>query len=165
VVILLTPVGGLLIGRIDRVFQLGDVSTLDRLFRVYVGILVVLQAPLIGVGPGFYSFLYPIYGGVDRTVMATPLNLWLTILTDIGIIGMIPFVIFLKNVIGRAKKNVHHNPLVRAYLWSTVSFLLLLSVIDIWYLEVFWFDVAMLVVLSNGPFASPNRPRQEVALS
>jgi O-antigen ligase len=164
-IILLTPVGALLIGRIDRVFQFSDVSTLDRLFRVYVGFLVLLKSPLIGVGPGLYAYFYPIYGGVERTAMASPLNVWLTFLTDVGILGMIPFVFFLKNVLGRAKRNVRQNPLVRAYLWSTVSFLLLLSTVDLWYLEVFWFDVAMLVVLSNGPFAAPNRPRQEVAFS
>lgn len=164
-VILLTPVGALLLGRIDRVFQLGDVSTLDRLFRVYVGLLVVFQSPLIGVGPGFYAFLYPIHGGIDRMVLATPLNIWLSFLTDVGILGIIPFLFFLKSVLGRAKSHVNHNPLVRAYLWSTVSFLLLLSTLDIWYLEVFWFEVAMLVVLSNGPFASSNRPQQEVAFS
>lgn len=164
-IILLTPVGALLIGRIDRVFQFSDVSTLDRLFRVYVGFLVLLKSPLIGVGPGLYAYFYPIYGGVERSVMASPLNVWLTFLTDVGILGMIPFVFFLKNVLGRAKRNVTQNPLVRAYLWSTVSFLLLLSTVDVWYLEVFWFDVAMLVVLSNGPFASPNRAQQEVAFS
>lgn len=164
-VILLTPVGALLLGRIDRVFQLGDVSTLDRLFRVYVGLLVVIQSPFIGVGPGFYAFLYPIHGGVDRMILATPLNIWLSFLTDVGILGIIPFLFFLKNVLGRAKKRLGHNPLARAYLWSTVSFLLLLSTLDIWYLEVFWFDVAMLVVLSNGRFASSNRPQPEVAFS
>ena len=163
VVILLTPVGALLLGRIDRVVQLGDVSTLDRLFRVYVGLLAVLQSPLMGVGPGFYAFLYPIHGGVDRMILATPLNIWLSFLTDVGILGIIPFLLFLKNVLGRAKRRVDHNPLVRAYLWSTVSFLLLLSTLDLWYLEVFWFDVAMLVVLSNGRFASSGRRQQEVA--
>lgn len=163
VVILLTPVGALILGRIDRVMQLGDVSTLDRLFRVYVGILAVIQSPLIGVGPGFYAFLYPIHGGVDRMILATPLNIWLSFLTDVGILGIIPFLFFLKNVLGRARRSVKHNPLVRAYLWSTVSFLLLLSTLDLWYLEVFWFDAAMLVVLSNGRFASSSRRQQELA--
>jgi O-antigen ligase len=163
--ILLTPVGSLLIGRVDRVFRLGDVSTLDRLFRVYVGLLVVLSSPLIGVGPGFYSFLYPIHGGVDKFVMATPLNVWLTFLTDIGILGIIPFLFFLKNILGRAKKRVDRNPLVRVYLWSTVSFLLLLSTDDFWYLEMFWFDVAMLVVLSNGLFSSSPQPQEKLAFA
>ena len=163
--ILVTPVGSLLLGRVDRVFQFSDVSTLDRLFRVYVGFLVLLKSPLIGVGPGFYSFLYPIHGGVERMVMATPLNVWLTFLTDIGILGIIPFVFFLKNVLGRAKRSINHNPLVRVYLWSSVSILLLLSTDDLWYLEVFWFDFAMLVVLSNGLFASPNRPQEKLAFA
>jgi hypothetical protein len=163
--VLLTPVGGLLIDRVNRIFQFSDVSTLDRLFRVYVGLLALMTSPLIGVGPGFYSFLYPIHGGVDRFVMATPLNVWLTFLTDVGILGIIPFVFFLKNVLGRAKRNLDHNPLVRVFLWSTVSYLLLLSTDDFWYLEVFWFDAAMLVVLSNGLFASPNRLQEKVVFS
>jgi O-antigen ligase len=163
--ILVTPVGGLLLGRVDRVFQFSDVSTLDRLFRVYVGFLVLLKSPLIGVGPGFYSFLYPIHGGVDRFVMATPLNVWLTFLTDIGILGIIPFLFFLRNIFSRAKKRIDRNPLVRVYFWSTVSFLLLLSTDDFWYLEVFWFDVAMLVVLSNGLFSSPVRQQEKVAFA
>jgi O-antigen ligase len=162
---LLTPVGGLLVDRIDRVLQFSDVSTLDRLFRVYVGLRVALENPLFGVGPGFYAYLYPIYGGVDRSTMATPLNLWLTIITDVGLIGSIPFLIFLKNVLGRARKTVARNPLVRAYFWSTVSFLLLLSTIDIWYLEVFWFDLAMLVVLASGPFSRRNRSAGALAVT
>jgi O-antigen ligase len=163
--ILLTPTGGLLIDRVGRIFQFSDVSTLDRLFRVYVGLLALLTSPLIGVGPGFYSFLYPIHGGVDRFVLATPLNLWLTFLTDVGILGIIPFLFFLKSVLGRARKKINHNPLVRVYLWSTVSFLFLLSTADLWYLEVFWFDAAMLVVLSNGLFSSPNRQLESVVFS
>jgi O-antigen ligase len=125
----------------------------------------VLSSPLIGVGPGFYSFLYPIHGGVDKFVMATPLNVWLTFLTDIGIFGIIPFLFFLKNILGRAKKRIDRNPLVRVYLWSTVSFLLLLSTDDFWYLEMFWFDVAMLVVLSNGLFSSSPRPQEKLAFA
>jgi len=164
-VIVLTPMGGLLVERIDRVFQLGDVSTLDRLFRVYIGVLLVIQSPLLGVGPGFYAFLYPLQGGVEKMVLATPLNIWIAFLTDVGILGIIPFLFFLKSVLGRARKRLGNNPLVRAYLWSTVSFLLLLSTLDIWYLEVFWFDVAMLVVLSNGRFASSHQPQPEVAFS
>jgi hypothetical protein len=163
--ILLTPMGALLTDRLARIFQFSDVSTLDRLFRVYVGILALLTSPLIGVGPGFYAFLYPIHGGVDRFVMATPLNVWLTFLTDVGILGIIPFLFFLKNVLGRAKRNLNHNPLVRVFLWSTVSYLLLLSTDDFWYLEVFWFDAAMLVVLSNGLFSSPNRQLEKVVFS
>ena len=163
--LLLTPMGALLMDRLARIFQFSDVSTLDRLFRVYVGLLALLSSPLIGVGPGFYSFLYPIHGGVDRFVMATPLNVWVTFLTDVGILGIIPFLFFLKSVLGRARKKINHNPLVRVYLWSTVSFLFLLSTADLWYLEVFWFDAAMLVVLSNGLFASPNRQRERMAFA
>jgi hypothetical protein len=162
---LLSPVGGLLIGRVDRVFRLGDVSTLDRLFRVYVGMLAVISSPLIGVGPGFYSFLYPIHGGVDKFVMATPLNVWLTFLSDIGILGIIPFLFFLKNIFARARRNIKRNPLVRVYMWSAVSFLLLLSTDDFWYLEMFWFEVAMLVVLSNGLFSSSPQPEEKVAFA
>jgi O-antigen ligase len=72
---------------------------------------------------------------------------------------------FLKNILGRAKKRIDRNPLVRVYLWSTVSFLLLLSTDDFWYLEMFWFDVAMLVVLSNGLFSSSPRPQEKLAFA
>lgn len=163
--IMLTPVGGLLLGRLDRVFSFSDVSTLDRLFRVYVGAMVVLEAPLIGVGPGYYGFLYPIYGGLERMVLATPLNIWLTILTDVGIIGMIPFLFFLRNIFRRARKRLDHNPLVRVYIWSTASYLLLLTTIDLWYLEVFWFEAAMLVVLSNGRFSEQHSSTERVAFA
>ena len=163
--ILLTPVGCLLLGRLDRVFSFSDVSTLDRLFRVYVGIMVFLKAPLIGVGPGYYGFLYPIYGGLERMVLATPLNIWLTILTDVGIVGIIPFLFFLRNIFRRARTNLAHNPLVRVYIWSTASFLLLLTTIDLWYLEVFWFEAAMLVVLSNGNFSELRHSTERVALA
>jgi O-antigen ligase len=163
--ILLTPVGSLLAGRVDRVFQFSDVSTLDRLFRAYVGIRIVIESPAFGVGPGLYAYLYPMYGGLERSLLATPLNIWLTFLTDVGIVGFIPFVFFLKNVFGRAKRRENRHPLVRAYLWSTVSFLLLLTTIDLWYLEMFWFDIAMLVVLANGLFVSPEQIHEKVVFA
>lgn len=147
--IVLTPAGGLVLQRLDSVFGLRDVSTLDRLFRVVVGWKVFLENPFFGVGPGGFVFLYSKFGGLASGGLATPLNVWITFLTDVGIIGIIPFFLFLVNVLSRGYRFSKHDPLLKVYFWGTLSFLILLTTMDGWFLETFWFEIAMVVVLAN----------------
>ena len=70
--LLVSPLGSVALERIAELLQFRDLSALDRLFRVYSGVLVFLDHPLLGVGPGGYAFYYPAMGGLDSTTMASP---------------------------------------------------------------------------------------------
>ena len=117
----------------------------------FTGLRVFLENPLIGVGPGGYAFWYPRFGGFVVGGMASPLNMWLYFLTDVGILGVIPFALFVANIARRSYRSVSTHPLVIVYLWSLVSFLVLHSTNDMWYIEIFWFELAMMVVLISSP--------------
>lgn len=147
---LVLPFGGAVVERVGRIFQFRDASTIDRLFRAYTGALVFVENLWIGVGPGGYAFWYPRMGGVDTLVMASPLNVWLTFLTDVGLLGSIPFFGFLWSVLRRSFKKIPEHPLIGVYFWSVCSLLVLLTILDLWYGELFWFECAMLVALSCG---------------
>ena len=151
-VIVVTPAGLLVVQRLDRVIGLADVSTLDRLFRVYVGLQVFISNPIIGVGPGGFAFQYPLFGQLVFGGLATPLNVWVTFLTDAGILGLVPFVLFLANVIRRGLRARQRHRLVTVYLWSIFSLLILLTTLDAWYWETLWFETAMLVGLASSAF-------------
>jgi len=148
--ILVSPIGTAMLERAEQVFELRDLSLLDRMLRVYTGTLVFLENPLSGVGPGGYAFWYPRMGGIDQNLMATPLNVWLSFLTDVGIIGFLPLLFFLWNVIRRGIRYASRNALVPVYLWSVVSYLVLMTTLDFWFLELFWFEVAVLLSLTAG---------------
>lgn len=151
-VVVVTPAGSVAIDRLDRVFGLRDVSTLDRLFRVFVGLKMFVENILIGVGPGGFAFQYPLFGKLAIGGLATPLNVWVTFLTDAGILGLIPFVMFLVNVFRRGGRVSAKHPLVKVYIWGVISLLVLLTTLDAWYWEILWFEIAVLVSLANSPF-------------
>jgi O-antigen ligase len=153
IIIAFLPYSNVLLDRLGRVFALRDGSTLDRLFRVYTSFMVFLDYPLFGVGPGGYAFFYPRMGGMDPTLMATPLNMWLHFLTDVGIIGVIPFFIFLGMILKQAFTATKREPLVAVFLWSIVSYLILLTTLDFWFLEMFWFELAILLCLTKNKWA------------
>lgn len=163
--VLVSPLGSVIVGRLDRVFGFRDVSTLDRLFRAFVAVRVFSENPLVGVAPGGFAFWYLQFGGFERSGLATPLNIWLTFLTDVGIVGFAPFLLFLINVFRRGRKAIKRHPLVRVYLWSCMSFLLLLTTVDQWFLEGFWFELAMLLTLASSYFVVEHSKRDEFRLS
>jgi O-antigen ligase len=150
--IVTTPAGLLALQRLDRVFGLQDVSTLDRLFRVLVGVRVFIENPFIGIGPGGFAFWYPKSGGLAFGGLASPLNVWVTFLTDAGLLGLIPFVLFLVHALRRGVRARWRHPLVAVYLWGNVSLLVLLTTLDAWYWETLWFEVAMLIGLAGSRF-------------
>lgn len=145
----LTPAGAAVVERVGQVAAFRDLSTLDRLLRAYTGFLVFLEHPLAGVGPGGYAFWYPQMGGLDRSVMVTPLNIWVSFLTDVGVLGAIPFLAFIVAVLRRGLRARTTKPLAAVFLWSTVSYLVLLTTLDFWFLEVVWFEFALLVTLCS----------------
>ncbi len=148
VVLLLSPWGGLFQKRIERLVDLQDLSTLARFFSGYVGIVVFLQNPLLGVGPGGFAFKYPEMGiFVDKQLMHTPLNIWLSVLTDVGIVGFIPFAAFWWSVVRRSSRLRTEDPLVSAQFWVIVCLILLLTTVDLWYLDLVWFEISLLLTL------------------
>lgn len=148
VVLLLSPWGDLFQKRIERLVDLQDLSTLARFFSGYVGFLVFFENPLVGVGPGGFAFKYPEMGiFVDKQLMHTPLNIWLSVLTDVGIIGFIPFAAFWWSLVSRSSRFRTEDPLVSAQFWSIVSLILLLTTVDLWYLDLIWFEVSLLLTL------------------
>jgi O-antigen ligase len=149
-VVSVSPIGTAMLERAEQVFALRDLSLLDRMLRVYTGTLVFLDHPFSGVGPGGYAFWYPRMGGIDQNLMATPLNVWISFLTDVGIIGILPLLFFLWNVLRRGIQYSGRNILVPVYLWSVVSYLVLMTTLDFWFLELFWFEVAILLALTAG---------------
>lgn len=151
VLIVVSPVGSIIVERLDRVLGLQDPSTLDRIFRAFTGVRVFLESPFYGVGPGGYAFWYPRYGGFLVEGMAAPLNMWLYFLTDVGILGFIPFLMFLGSILRRGYRAWARHRLVPVYFWSLISFLVLHSTIDMWYIEIFWFELAMLTTLASAP--------------
>lgn len=153
-VLVVTPLGSLVGYRISNIFEFRDPSTIDRVSRIAIGAVVFMNHPWAGVGPGIFAFWYPALGGLDRSTMATPLNIWLNVLTDVGIIGFIPFVAFLYRVLHKANRVRKQVPMVAVYFWSALSYLLLLSTTDIWYIEIVWFEFAVLLVISR--FIAPN---------
>ena len=149
-IVVFTPIGSILIARMVNIFELRDLSVLDRAHRVLIGIEVFVKDALFGVGPGGYAFYYPRLGGIDLSIMATPLNIWLSILTDVGVVGFLPFLALLVHLLRRGTRAGAAEPLARVYLWSVVSLLVLLTSLDFWYGEIFWFELALLAVLSRG---------------
>jgi len=146
--LLMSPLGPPLLGRFARIAEFRDASTIDRLVRAVTAVKVVLLYPWFGVGPGGFAFFYPRLGGLDWAVMATPLNIWLSILTDVGIVGSIPFLLFLVNILRRSARVGRNHPLVSVYLWSVLTFLILLSTLDNWFGEMLWFELAILLTLA-----------------
>ena len=159
----ISPASSLAVERIRLLFQFRDLSALDRLLRVYTGTLVFLKSPWIGVGTGGYAYWYTRLGGLDYTILASPLNIWLSVLTDVGLVGMVPFFLFLANVIRRGIRNSANSPLAVVYLWTVIAYLVLLTTLDFWYLDIFWFEAAVLVRLSAG--ATGDRVRFRAAFS
>jgi O-antigen ligase len=149
-ILVVSPIGSAMLERFGAVFALRDLSTLDRLLRVYTSTLVFLDNPVFGVGPGGYAFWYTKLGGLDYTIMASPLNIWLSILTDVGIVGFVFFILFLVSIMKRAFRYLDRHPLVGIYLWSTLAHLVLLSTVDIWFVEMIWFELAMLLAVVAG---------------
>ena len=47
-------------------------------------------------------------------------------------------------------KSASRNPLVPVYLWSVLAYLILLTTLDFWFLELLWFELAVLLTLSTG---------------
>jgi len=149
-VLFVTPVGGFVLDRITSIADARDISSIERLVRAYTGTLVFLEHPWFGVGPGGFAFLYPKLGlFVEQKTMHTPLNLWLTVLTDVGIIGFLPFTGFLVSIVIRGWRNLRKNPLVQIFFWSIVSYLVLLTSVDLWFIDMLWFEFAMLAVLGS----------------
>jgi hypothetical protein len=155
--IVATPAGVLALQRLNRVFGLQDVSTLDRLFRAFVGLRIFADHPLLGVGPGGFAFWYPAFGGIALGGLASPLNVWITFLTDAGVLSLGSFVLFLANVLRRGIRGISSHPLVPVYFWGLVSLLVLLTTLDAWYWETLWFEAAMLIGLSSSPFLKRDR--------
>jgi O-antigen ligase len=147
--VLVSPLGEPLLYRLERVLELRDPSTIDRVVRVYTSIRLFLDNAWIGVGPGGYAFWYPRLGGLDFKVMASPLNTWLFILTDVGIVGFVPFVVFLWSILRRSVRWMKSSPLLSVYFWSTVTLLILLTTLDNWYGEMLWFELAVLLALTS----------------
>jgi O-antigen ligase len=149
--ILLSPLGGPFLDRLGDLVAVQDLSSIDRFIRAYTGWRVFVDHPWFGVGPGGFAFLYPALGlFVERNLMHTPLNLWLTVLTDVGLVGSLPLVAFLARVIGRGMVAARRITLARVALWSVASYLILLTSVDLWFLDLFWFELALLVVVSRA---------------
>ncbi len=146
----ISPLGPAVAERLNRVFEVRDASTIDRLVRVVTSTTVFVNNPLFGVGPGGYAFWYPRLGGLDISVMASPLNVWLCILTDVGIFGVLLFIFFLYSIFKRAMKYRNNHALITIYLWSAIAYLVLLTSLDFWFLDMFWFELAMLLTLTVG---------------
>ncbi len=151
IAIVISPLGSLILERVARVLSLQDGSTLDRLYRQYVGIKVFMENPFTGIGPGGFAFEYARSGGLMDKGFAAPLSMWLSFLTDVGIVGAAPFFVFLVHVVRRGMTCRNRHPLVRVYLWGLGGLLLLQTTNDYWYGEVFWFELAMIVSLASAP--------------
>jgi hypothetical protein len=143
----LVLIGGFVLSRLDRMLALQDPSTIDRLFRLYTGVTVFWDNLWLGLGPGGYAFIYPKLGGLDRTIMASPLNFWLTFLTDVGLIGCVPFFCFLASILRRMNRNRRKDPLLEVFWWGTIAYLVVLSTTDYWYGELFWTELAISLTL------------------
>lgn len=151
--------GDTIIARFTRVIEFKDLSTLDRLFRVYTGMKVFLENFWIGVGPGGYAFHYPRLGGWETTIMASPLNIWLSFLTDVGIVGFIPFIGFLFSILRRLNRQRMSDPMAEIYWWGIVGYLVVLSTTDFWVGELMWIElaIALTLVVSTHPSFIPLR--------
>jgi O-antigen ligase len=145
----ITPFSSLLVERIFHLFELRDLSMLERALRAYTGVEVFLDNAWVGVGPGGFAFLYPRSRQIIFGILTTPLNTWLYFLTDVGIIGCIPLVVFIVNIVRRTTRAARTDPLASIYLWSLVAFAVLLSTIDYWYLEIIWFELAMVLAIGG----------------
>jgi O-antigen ligase len=143
IVVVMIVIGDIVLFRLGLVFQFQDPSTLDRLFRLFTGATVFWENFWLGIGPGGYAFLYPKLGGVDRTIMATPLNIWFTFLTDVGLLGTIPFLFFLFSVLRRMNRYRRENSLMEVFWWGTIAYLVVLTTTDYWFGELLWMELAV----------------------
>jgi len=147
--VLLSPFGDAVVTRLVKVFELGDLSAIDRLVRAYSGLIVFLEHPLFGVGPGGFAFFYPKIGFlIDHKLMHSPLNIWFTILTDVGVVGIVPFMLFLGRVFNKGRHMLGKTWVAEVYFWSILSYLVLLTTVDFWFLDIFWFELAVLTSIS-----------------
>lgn len=144
-----TPLGALIFERVVRIFDLRDLSTLDRLFRASSGLDVFWENFWFGVGPGGFAFHHPRYGQLLFGGLASPLNTWLFWLTDVGVLGCLPIAAFLIHVVRRGRRVSSEDPLAGVYLWGLGTYAVLLSTIDSWYLEGIWFQLAMVIAIAN----------------
>ncbi len=143
----LVLIGGIVLSRLDRVLALQDPSTIDRLFRLYTGVTVFWENLWFGLGPGGYAFIYPKLGGLDRTIMASPLNIWLTFLTDVGLVGCLPFFWFIFSILRKMNRYRRKEPLMEVYWWGTIAYFVVLSTTDYWYGELLWTELAISLTL------------------
>lgn len=154
--LVLSPIGGVFLTRFENIIRGQDLSTVARVLSAYLGFVVFLDNPLFGVGPGGFAFLYAKMGIlVGRNQMHTPLNAWFSILTDVGIVGFVPFCALLWSILRRAIRNLNRHPLIVVYLWSAVSYLFLITTADLWFLDMFWFELAILLTLGVSPMLNP----------
>lgn len=127
--------GGILRDTVER--TIGDWVIEQRAALMLAGILMFLESPVIGVGPGsFAGELDRVGGQVTQLwdVQPTPHNAYVQMAAETGILGLGAFLVFLGTVVWmgvgsvrRARKRIGTGPEValrRALLWSfaTVCF-------------------------------------------
>ena len=86
---------------------LEDYSTMEDRFYTwwYVCPQIFLDHPLTGIGIGTYVKISPLYGDQELTLSTGLHNLYLRILIELGLLGFIPFLLFLATL---SKRIVLH---------------------------------------------------------
>jgi len=101
-VLILNPV---LLERLTNISLAGDTSTEMRIAMWESTVQMIMDHPVLGIGGGAYSLVYPIYDTyiVDGSVtLVHAHNVYLNYLAEVGIMGGMGFIIFLFGSIGTA---------------------------------------------------------------
>lgn len=105
-----------------------DASSFIRIMHPLIALHMFLSSPLIGIGGGLYSFLYPTFltgsfpwattfsevnSYVTGLAEASPISLYARILCEYGLIGMILFLTFLLLILKSLLSRDRWDPYIR----------------------------------------------------
>jgi len=116
-------------------FLLHNGSAYIRIILPVVGVLIFLQNPFLGIGGGNYRIEFNSYllryfpEGINNKELfaymidlnTNPRNLYIRILCEMGIVGFILFVMFIKNVIHKLTKPIKNKNIVIFWIISVLT--------------------------------------------
>jgi len=150
----------LIVDRVGQVFNISDVSNLTRLYTYEAAIKMAIDYPIIGVGIGNFGFYYydyrPSRAHDEQFYWPVSNNLFLRVLSEMGISGLMLLALILFFLYQDAKLNIrmtkndtYWNSISIGLLASTIGILIHFLTIDTFSFSHFWFLIAAIVSLKG----------------
>ncbi|MCP4649458.1 MAG: hypothetical protein GY853_05165 [PVC group bacterium] len=148
--------------RIESITNLRDVSIMHRVDGVLVGIEMMKQHPVVGVGIGRWKYEYwPVallMPHIDAKFSTTPHNVFIEVGTNLGVIGLTFFTLMIISAFKQFKKAQkifveHGKPLLAltadSFWLGLIGFLICSMFAAVADLKIFWIIIALSVVLNE----------------